>query len=251
VKDEPEKQKRYHQLGESYFWFASQNEIVEQTLQPYLSELRAKSVDGALRIFDLGCGPGNMLGRLQRFGTAIGSDFSREALAFARGKGLSRLLSADSTALPLSSGSIDCLVALDVLEHIEDDGAALREIARVLRVGGIFVFGVPAFPVLWRHHDVMYGHYRRYRKPEFVEKVGKAGLTVENCRFIKCGFFLPLLGLALLERWAPRLMKGRDNFYPVPGWVNTLMAAEIIWEDRTRLNRRGPFGVSLLCVGRR
>ena len=116
MKDEPEKQKRYHQLGESYFWFASQNEIVEQTLQPYLSELRAKSVDGALRIFDLGCGPGNMLGRLQRFGTAIGSDFSREALAFARGKGLSRLLSADSTALPLSSGSIDCLVALDVLE---------------------------------------------------------------------------------------------------------------------------------------
>ena len=192
-----------------------------------------------------------MLGRLQRFGIAIGSDFSPDALSFARSKGLTRLLSADSTALPLSSASIDCLVSLDVLEHVEDDVAALREATRVLRPGGVFLFAVPAFPTLWRHHDVMYGHYRRYTKREFVDKVEGAGLVVESCRFIKCAFFLPLLGLAVIERSIPRLVRGRDNFYSVPGWLNVLMTSEILWEDRSGINRWLPFGVSLLCVGRR
>ena len=121
MKDEPEKQARYSGLGESYFWLAGQNEIVERELAPRLERLRA-SLDRPLRIFDLGCGPGNMLKRLARRGLAYGSDFSLDALGFARSKGLQYLLSSDSTALPFLSGCFDCVVALDVLEHIMDDG---------------------------------------------------------------------------------------------------------------------------------
>lgn len=250
MRDEPEKQARYFELGEEYFWLASQNEIIERELVPRLDRLR-RDLGRPLRIFDVGCGPGNMLSRLRGHGLAYGSDFSLDALTFARGKGVHLLLSCDSTALPFESASFDCVVALDVLEHIEDDAAALREIARVTRPGGAFVFAVPAFPALWRHHDVMYGHFRRYRRGDFVARVRAAGLSVESCRFFKCAFFPPLLLLAKLERMIASLAAPRDNFYAVPAWLNRVLSREIVLEDRSGLTRWMPFGVSLLCVGRR
>lgn len=250
MKDEPEKQARYFELGETYFWLASQNEIVERELAPRLDRLQ-RGLDRPLRIFDLGCGPGNMLKRLQDRGLAYGSDFSLDALTFARSKGLRHLLSSDSTALPFGSGCFDCVVALDVLEHIEDDRAALREIARVTRPGGAFLFAVPAFPALWRHHDVMYGHFRRYRKADFVARVRAAGLAVDSCRFFKCAFFPPLLLLAKLERMMASVAEPRDNFYSVPAWLNRVLSREIVLEERSGLTRLMPFGVSLLCVGHR
>lgn len=251
MRDDLEKQERYHELGETYFWLASQNAIVERALWPYLEELRLAGGDRRLRLLDLGCGPGNMLRRLRRWGIAVGCDYSLDALSFAREKGFACVLSSDSIRLAVASGAIDCLIALDVLEHVEDDVAAMREIARVLRPGGVFLFTVPAFPLLWRHHDVMYGHFRRYLKSELIRKVRGAGLSVEECRFIKCAFFLPLLVLAKLERFASRVVPPRDNFYAVPRWVNRALASQIVWEDRLRLTRWLPFGVSLMCVGRR
>lgn len=248
MKDEQAKQQRYFDLGEGCFWLSSQNTIVEDALRPHL-ELAAREGGRPLRIVDLGCGPGNTLRRLQPWGTVYGFDYSLDALTFARGKGVQRLLSGDSTALPIASGAVDCLVALDVIEHVENDEAALREIARVLRPGGIFLFTVPAAMALWRYHDEMYGHYRRYSRPDFTGKVRRAGLQIAACHFFKLAFFLPLWLLARLERLGaiPR----RDNFYAVPRWLNRLLEAEIVWEIRSGLTRLAPFGVSLLCVGQR
>jgi SAM-dependent methyltransferase len=249
VKEEFEKQARFFELGESYFWFAAQNTLVEWVLERYLPHLATGLQGRRLRILDLGCGPGNTLCRLARWGKAFGMDFSLDALAFARTKGEFPVLSADAMALPFASASLDCVVALDVLEHVEDDERALSEIRRVLRPGGVFIFMVPAFMALWRHHDVMYGHFRRYGKQDFLGRVGRMRLTVHECRFFKCGFFLPLWAVAKCERWAPGILPQRDNFYAVPRWLNHVLEREIVWEERLRLTRLLPFGVSLLCVG--
>lgn len=246
MKDERDKQERYYRLGEEYFWFAAQNAIVEEMLDRRLPT----ADDGRrLRLLDLGCGPGNMLGRLARRGHAVGSDFSVDALAFARTKGLRSLLSSDSTALPFPPCTFDAVVALDVLEHVKDDRTALSEVARVVRPGGVFLFVVPAFPALWRHHDVMYGHFRRYRRREILDKVRGAGLTIERCEYIKCAFFLPLFAIAQAERLGAAAR--RDNFYAASGWLNAALDAQIRWEHHAGLGRWLPFGVSLLCLGRR
>ena len=249
MKDELAKQLRYFQLGESYFWLSSQNTIVERMLAPHLEQAARTVAPRAIRILDLGCGPGNTLQRFMRWGRVYGVDFSLDALAFARTKGVERVLSGDSTALPIAAGSIDCVLALDVIEHVADDEAALREIARVLRPGGVFLFAVPAFMTLWRYHDEAYGHYRRYTKADLCAKVRRAGLDITSCHFFKCAFFMPLWVLAMLERrgWIPR----RDNFFEVAPWLNRVMAAEIVWEATSGLARWMPFGVSLLCLGRR
>ncbi|PYN95635.1 MAG: hypothetical protein DMD91_24220 [Candidatus Rokuibacteriota bacterium] len=249
MKDELDKQARFFHLGETYYWFSGQNEIVERTLAPVMAELQARANGRPLRILDLGCGPGNTSRRLRRWGRVVGADFSLDALAFARTKGLALAFSGDSVAVPLAADSVDCVVALDVLEHVEDDGAALAEIRRILRPGGVFLFAVPAFMALWRHHDAMYGHFRRYTKAGFVGQVRDAGLTVRDCAFFKCAFFAPLWLIAVAERAG--LLPLRDNFFALPGWLNRLLERQIVWEHRLGVGRYLPFGVSLLCLGQR
>lgn len=249
MKDRFDRQERYFRLGEDYFWLSGQNTVVEQGLTPHLERVARETAPRRPRILDLGCGPGNTLRGFARWGHVYGLDFSLDALAFARTKGVTRVFSGDSTALPIVPGSFDCVLALDVLEHVADDDASLREIARVLRPGGIFFFTVPAFMSLWRHHDEMYGHYRRYSKTEFDEKVRRAGLQMLSSSFFKCAFFPPLWVLAKLERAG--LIPRRDNFFLLPKWLSRLMEAEIVWEYRCGLARWIPFGVSLLCFGHR
>jgi len=248
-KDEFHKQARFFHLGEEYFWLSGQNTLVERQLKPCLEAVARKAAPGAIRILDLGCGPGNTLTRFSRYGNVYGLDSSPHALSFTRSRGVKRIFSGECTAIPIASASFDCVLALDVLEHIADDESAMREIARVLRPGGLFFFTVPAFMSLWRYHDVMYGHHRRYTKAEFTEKVMRAGLEISSCHFFKCIFFPPLWVLAKLERlW---LIPRRDNFYATPGWLNRLMEALIVWECESGFARHIPFGVSLLCFGHR
>jgi SAM-dependent methyltransferase len=249
MKDELDKQERFFHLGEHYFWFGAQNTLVERRLRPQLERLAAQIAPRRPRILDLGCGPGNTIRRFLSVGAVFGFDYSLDALTFARTKGIQNVFSGDSAALPIASGAFDCVIALDVLEHVEDDARLLREIVRVLRPGGIFCFTVPAFMTLWRYHDETYGHFRRYRKGEFVRRVRAAGLAVTTCQFFKCAFFPPLWVLAVLERRG--LIPRRDSFFGVPGWLNGLMTAEIVWEDRLNVGRVVPFGVSLLCSGNR
>jgi SAM-dependent methyltransferase len=249
MKDESDKQARFFHLGEHYFWLGAQNALVERRLRPQLARLAERAAPRSPRILDLGCGPGNTIRRFSAMGQVFGFDYSLDALAFARTKGIKNVLCGDSAALPITSGAFDCVIALDVLEHVEDDARLLREIVRVLRPDGLFFFTVPAFMVLWRYHDEAYGHFRRYGKGEFTRRVREAGLEVAACQFFKCAFFPPLLVLAALERRG--LIPRRDNFFGVPDWLNRLMTAEIVWEDRLNLGRVVPFGVSLLCTGRR
>ena len=69
----------------------------------------------------------------------------------------------------------------NVLEHIEDDVAALKEIKNKMVVNGKLVIYVPALPVLFSDFDASIGHYRRYTKKELINKVTNAGFKVESC----------------------------------------------------------------------
>jgi SAM-dependent methyltransferase len=251
MKDTLSEQVRYHTRGAGYFWLTSHNEIVERALTRYLRGLDADS-GGRPRILDLGCGPGWTLERLGHLGEAYGVEYSMAALGFARQRGLRGLVAGDGLTLPFASAAFDCVVAVEVLEHFEDDAALAREAWRVLRPGGILLVTVPAFMALWRHHDELYGHYRRYARRQLPALLGGAGFQVLRCEFIKCLFFLPLLLWARMNR--PTVHSGaaaRDDFFALPRWLNELLRLEIVWETRLRLNRLAPFGVSLLAVARR
>jgi SAM-dependent methyltransferase len=102
----------------------------------------------------------------------------------------------DAAAIP--AGSVDYVYSLNVLEHIEDDRAALKEIHRILRPGGRLLLYVPAFQVLYSSMDERVGHFRRYRRRPLSDLVREAGLCVENSAYADSVGFLAALAYRFL-----------------------------------------------------
>jgi SAM-dependent methyltransferase len=143
-------------------------------------------------IMDVGCSSGAMLKLLLlefRDSSILGADYVRGPLDVLAGR-LSGvpLLQFDLTTCPLPDSSLDGIVLLNVLEHIEDDDAALAQIARILKPGGIVIIEVPAGPNLYDIYDRQLLHYRRYRMGQLIEKVSRGGLRVLTQSHL--GFFL-------------------------------------------------------------
>jgi SAM-dependent methyltransferase len=250
VREDRAAQERYACLSDSYFWNTAHNDVALRTLAPRLRDLRARA-GRPLRLLDLGCASGNTLRRLDGLDLAFGVEYSTVALAVARRRGVDRVVAGDGMRLPFRSEAVDCVLALEVVEHFADDVGVLREAGRVLRPGGVLVASVPAFMSLWRSHDELYGHHRRYTRAGFRRALDGAGFDVERCQFIKCAYFLPLLVRAKLDRARRRSAPGADDFFALPAWVNTVLRQQIVWEHRLGVSRLLPFGVSLLAVARR
>jgi SAM-dependent methyltransferase len=141
------------------------------------------------RVLDVGCGAGALLAELLRRGhDAAGCDASPEMVGMCRRYlGASGWPEADVRVggvddLP-SDGRFDVAVALDVIEHIEDDVGALRCMRAAVCPGGRIIVSVPAISRLYGPKDVAIGHYRRYDRKDLVKAVEAAGLSVEAVRW--------------------------------------------------------------------
>ncbi|MEP5730541.1 MAG: class I SAM-dependent methyltransferase [Sulfitobacter sp.] len=132
------------------------------------------------RILEIGCGAGSLLVDLSAKGfSALGVDQSASALR------LARKLTAEDAAVDIAATpddaqpeSFDYLTAFEVLEHIEDDHAALADWSRYLRRDGTLIFSVPAHPHRWNAADEWAGHFRRYRRSDLHALAKGAGYEV-------------------------------------------------------------------------
>lgn len=240
----PAEYERMYALEDHYWWFVSRRALIIDRLQK--AALPQHSV-----ILDVGCGTGANAMALQTLGRVIGADISSIALQLSRRRGLSHLLQCPAQQLPLRAERVDVVVATDLLEHLPDDGAALREFHRVLRPGGVAVITVPAFRMLWGRHDVALMHHRRYRLQELHERAVSAGFRVEWSSYVVALLF-PAAALARL--CARRLLDGHApvaQIPRIPRWMNRMLIGiqrlETAWLHRVRL----PFGVSVVMVLRR
>jgi SAM-dependent methyltransferase len=138
------------------------------------------------------------------------------------------------------TGEHSALVALNVLEHIEDDVAALRNAARLLRPGGRIVLFVPAFPFAMGKFDREIGHYRRYTKTSARAAFERAGLSPEVVRYVNApGLLAWFVGM--------RLLGLRPSEGPVLRmWDGGVIPVVRALESRVRM----PFGQSVLAVAR-
>jgi SAM-dependent methyltransferase len=190
---------------------------------------------------DIGAAGGGNTRVLRDLGwRALALEYTSDGARYAAGRGLP-VIRADATALPLEEASLDLVAALDVLEHIPDDGAAAREITRVLRPGGHLVVTVPVDPRLWSAHDEAVGHVRRYTREQVVDLLEGAGLDVVSVR----SWMVLLRPAVALRR---RFTSGSDLDDPAR-WLNGALSSVV------RLERRLPVGslpgVSLLVAARR
>ena len=149
---------------------------------------------------DIGCGSGAAAQLLQEtYGlTVAGFDISEFAVEASLQRGV-KTIQADVTKLDLASNTQDFAISLDVIEHIEDRHALLKEIFRILKPGGKCLITVPAHMWLWSNHDVLNHHFRRYSKSELLQDIKEAGFTVSNLRWWN-SIFLPYIFLTRFLR---------------------------------------------------
>ncbi len=245
----PDTHQELYRLEEGSFWFRHRNRVVIDALRRHFPQ--------AANLLEVGCGTAYVLAGVARARPELeltGSDLSPQALALAaRRLPRARWVQADLCRLPFQE-EFDLVAALDVLEHIPDENAALAAIRRALRPGGGLLLTVPQHPWLWSALDGISGHQRRYRRAELRQRLEEAGFEVGWMG----SFVSLLLPLLLVSRLAWKL-GGKDltpsraeRHLSLPPLLDRGLEAACALE--LPLLRAGvslPLGGSLLCVARR
>lgn len=237
-------------VEDSHWWFVGRRAILESFLRQIADKLKSAKAEAqdALRIVDVGCGTGANLEMLSQFGQAEGVDVSDDALEFCRRKGLTVQKGLAET-LPYADETFDISTALDVIEHLDDDIAGLKEMHRVTKTGGYTLIFVPAFMWLWGVQDDISNHRIRYTKKQIVERVEKAGFKIERATYANFTFFAPILGGRTLMKLTGIKPESENNvnISALNGVFGKLFSAESFWLNKLNF----PFGVSIVLVARR
>jgi SAM-dependent methyltransferase len=228
------------ELDDRHWWYRARRQIIADLIR------REAQLPPGAQILEIGCGTGHNLSMLAGFGHVDALEFDDEARELSE-KRLGRKVM--SSPLPELSGvpdrHYDLIGTFDVIEHIDDDRAALASIASKLKPGGKFVMTVPAHQWMWSAHDVVNHHKRRY------SKIGlKRLIEGSPMRLVKIGYFNSLLfPLAVAERAASKLRGKEDADVKLPhAAVNA--ALEKVFEAERYLVGRLPLppGLSLFAV---
>ena len=237
---------RYAALAEmepDHFWFAGRRALLEAMLEPLGSDERP--------LLDVGCGTGSLVTTLAARGRrVIGLDQRPEGIAAARarlaeaGQHGSGFVRGNAEHLPFANGVFGGAMALDLLEHVDDE-RAVRELKRVVRPNGWVLVTVPAYQALWSQRDELAGHRRRYTRRGLRRLLEGAGLHVESVR----GYQFSLLPLVALSRlFGRRTTKTRELEDKPSKFVNRLFRLVNLAEVRSGIP--WPVGSSFAALGR-
>ena len=230
--------REYHELYRRHWWWRSRERLI-------LDRLHALRPSGEWgRILDVGCGDGLFFDELSRLGDVEGIE-PDAALVSPDGRWRDRVHVRPFDESFAPERGYGLILFLDVLEHMEDPGPALRHAATLLEPGGVAVITVPASMRLWSSHDVLNRHFRRYERAELETLVESAGLEVRDARHAFHWAYAAKRLVHLVERASPS--QPRPPRVP-PGPVNRALFALTRLEQMVTGGSRIPFGSSLMLV---
>jgi SAM-dependent methyltransferase len=226
-------------IEDHYWWHVGRLRILDE-------QVRLVAGGRRLRILNIGCGTGGTVAMLERHGSVVNVDVSDEAIAYMARKGYPGTTKVEGVELPFADGSFDLVAAFDVLEHIEDDVAALREWRRVLRAGGQVLVTVPALGWLWSEFDEIQHHRRRYTRSTLRAAGESSGLVPGRISYA-IAFSLPLIaGYRMLHKLLPGSGRAKATYVPVPPRINRLFIEILGIEAKIHRRALVPFGTSVL-----
>ena len=227
-------------LDQTHWWYVARRRILSDVIAR-----RVRPPENA-RILEIGCGTGHNFGMLGTFGAVDGLEVDDTARQIASDR-LGR--SVGSAPLPALEGipdaSYDLIALLDVLEHIQDDEAALASIRNKLKPGGRILITVPANRWMWSAHDTVHHHFRRYNGDDLRVVIAKAGLNPE----LVTHFNTILFPLAAAFRIAGKLTGREEADDAQPAAPLNAAFTSLFGLERHLIGRLPlPFGVSLLAI---
>ena len=227
-------------LDERHWWYCARRHVLAELIR------REARPPANAQILEIGCGTGHNLAMLGEFGHVDGLELDDEARMLSE-KRLGRKVM--SAPLPELAGvpqrHYDLIGAFDVIEHIDDDRAALASIATKLKPGGKFVMAVPAHQWMWTAHDEVNHHKRRYSKRGLKNLIEGSPLQLK-----KIGYFNSLLfPLAVADRAASKLRGRGDADVKLPAAPLNAALEKVFAAERYLVGRLPlPPGLSLFAV---
>ncbi|OGF90510.1 hypothetical protein A3I27_02490 [Candidatus Giovannonibacteria bacterium RIFCSPLOWO2_02_FULL_43_11b] len=231
-----------YNIEKYHWWFRGRRKVISECLKLFCPEKVEKALD-------IGCGTGfnaTLLGNFAK--NVFGLDSSDIAIDLANKLNPNfTLILGEFPRIELRE-KYDIIAMLDVLEHLEDDSAALKKIEEQLKPGGLALITVPAFSFLWTEHDNLLHHKRRYTKAGLRARIlFDTNLIIKKLSYFNLLMF-PVIFVFRFLRKIFNFNEGESDFFILPRILNnslekifSLEANILRWIDL-------PFGVSIICV---
>ncbi|MCX9011216.1 MAG: class I SAM-dependent methyltransferase [Candidatus Methanoperedens sp.] len=229
-------------LQDSNWWYKAKKDLIKRTVE---------RLDKKGQILDIGCGTGSNIIALEKCGSVLGIDISKEAIKYAKSKN-KNLVIADAHKIPFKKGSITIALSLDVMEHLEKDSDFLEEVNSILGKNGYIIVFVPAFKFLWNDNDVWSHHKKRYSKKELNDLLNSHGFEIVLSSYWNLLSFLPNFIIATLQKLNRNTRKEvKNNLIGIPSALNEILYRLLLLENFIILSGYEiPIGVSALTIAR-
>jgi len=233
-----------HRAEDRHWWYRGRRTVLERVIADLRLPARA-------RVLDAGCGSGRNMVELARHGTVTGVELSNTSVCLARARKAGEVIEGSVMEMPFAPDSFDLAVSLDVIEHLQDDLGALRELRRTVAPGGSLLVTVPAYQWLWSGHDEINHHHRRYTRRSLLRVAEQAGWKPVRTTYFNSLLLPAAILLRVLERLNTKTTESSLDLWVPPAPLNWLLERPLALEAALiGRGRRIPAGLSLLAVFR-
>jgi ubiquinone/menaquinone biosynthesis C-methylase UbiE len=237
-----------------HFWFRGFRRFVEPLVaRAVVARPGSGRAERVPEILDCGCGTGNNLIMLRRYGRTYGIDLNWSGLQYARSRGERHVARATAGMLPFGGERFDLVTSFDVLYSLPDDVErdAIREMYRVLKPGGTLIVNVAALDALKGNHSVLSQEIRRYSRPDLTRRLEAAGFTVTRASYTNLAILPMVAAVRFKQRFAGAHQETEEEITIPPAPVNTLLSGLLAVEAAALRLVNMPVGSSLLAVAER
>ena len=233
-----------HRAEDRHWWYKGRRCVLDKVID----EL---PLPPDARILDAGCGSGRNMIELARRGTVTGVELSSTSVSLARSRQAGDVIEGSLLEMPFAAASFDLAVCLDVIEHLERDLDALRELRRVVAPEGSLLITVPAYQWLWSGHDEINHHHRRYTRRSLQLVAQRAGWRQVRTTYFNSLLLPVAIVLRALERLSRKPTESSLDLWVPPRPMNWLLERPLDLEAAL-IGRGGriPAGLSLLALFR-
>ena len=230
-------------MGLNYWWYRGKQSFIQEMT-------RHESISRNGLVLDLGCGTGTLFRFLEGWGKVLGLELSADAIVLARQKSEVPIIRGSMEDIPLRQGSFQLIAVFDCLEHLNDDGKAVREIRSLISDDGYLLVSVPAFKHLTTWRDKQLRHMRRYTRPQLQQLLESSGFEIRSMIY---GYFC-LYPALLIKAFKDRLTSPPASFpsdirHLEEPW-NSLLSSWLRLEAWLAVRVGLPVGTSILALAR-